>query len=324
MSNTTSVSFIGRGGFSQYIQQLVATDPQLKNVISIQTIHSTANPFSGSSSSPLSAVYICTPDHTHTQLLEQVLNAKANVFVEKPAFFSLQHYKHAVEQSKKEGLHVQINFQRRFDTLYLSARQSLQTALQDELTAAQSASNPPIIRVHLTAKDPVPHENDPYKYLYNSVIHDLDTAAWLAYPFVESKVVSVDFDKTQTLRVELLFKKKVPTSSSDLFELPVSITFCKGNASYLNRIEVHTSLTHATFEEDYCGNVFFDRYQRAYVQAWLNFHHEVQARKFASYSGAEDQSSEYSIHHPTFSATYQLLEDALKICKEKVQVHSAS
>jgi outer membrane translocation and assembly module TamA len=163
--------------------------------------------------------------------------------------------------------------------------------------------------------DPVPHENDPYKYIHNSVVHDIDTAAWLAYPFEKCAVNSVEFDKDQTLTIELSFAKK---SSSGVYDLPVTITFAKGNQTYLNRVEVTTSTTHKTFEEDYSGKVFFDRYRPAYIRAWQNFHKEINARKTNGNANVADES-EYSLVHPSFAATYQLLDDALKICREKVR-----
>jgi len=216
-----------------------------------------------------------------------------NVLVEKPCFFSLNDYEAALKKSTEKNLVVQINFQRRFDKLYLAAREAVHSLLAD--ISHKTVTN------NLTAKDPVPHENDPFKYLHNSVVHDIDTAVWLAYPFTKASISSITFSSEFTLHLNLLFEKE------DGRILPVNITFMKGNNSYVNKVEILTAITKKVFEEDFSGDVFFDRYREAYIHGWKQF--------LSSIQGAEKTNS---LADPTFHFTFQLLDQALQFCHNHI------
>jgi predicted dehydrogenase len=75
---------------------------------------------------------VVTPDLQHTTVLGHVLEAPRPALVEKPAFLSLEDYQTAVSTSRASNTYVQINFQRRFDDLYRSAREGVRSALRVE------------------------------------------------------------------------------------------------------------------------------------------------------------------------------------------------
>jgi predicted dehydrogenase len=296
----TKIGFVGRGGFSGYMQDLLKDHPSFH----LASVSHTASPYQNDSRE-IQTVYICTPDLLHTQILKQAIDGgKHHVLCEKPCFLSEADFEDCLQKSQLAELEVQINFQRRFDSLYQSAREAYRAALQD---------SDGDVDLHLIAKDPVPHENEPYKYLHNSVVHDVDSAVWFNWPFESARISHLsftgapDFHLSLTISFTFADKKK---------EVHTRISFNKGNKTYVNRIEItRPGLTRKVFEEDFSGQVFFDRYKKAYQLMWENFHASAKKRL----EGKKDLTpTDNSLSHPSFKFTYKLLDQVLNLCKTTI------
>jgi len=327
------LGLVGKGGFSQYMQALLLHHPFL-----ISSVSDTSNPYQ-SDSQEIQTVYICTPDLKHTSILKQALEGrKHHVLCEKPCFLSEADFNECLNKSIQAQLEVQINFQRRFDSLYQTAKGEYLQALAD------SKDEEGALELRFTSRDPVPHEDDPYKYLHNSVIHDIDSAVWFhwaenhshhhhqhqhqhhhhehskesSHGIVSARVSSLTYSGAPDFALNITLSFTLPGRKNEVHS---KISFCKGNKTYVNRIEIiRPGISHKVFEEDFSGSVFFDRYKHAYNLMWDNFHASAQKRII---EGEKDHhhSTINSLSHPSFKFTYQLLDQLLNLCNTTILKH---
>ena len=69
-------------------------------------------------------VSICTPDHTHFDILINLLKADCcrTIFVEKPIAADLSQIEKVIQLARNSDIHVVVNFQRRYDPVHLEIR----------------------------------------------------------------------------------------------------------------------------------------------------------------------------------------------------------
>ena len=120
----------------------------------------------------IEAVSICSSTDTHAQIIEAA-NAGKHIFCEKPIDFSIDRIYEALDAVDKNGVKLQIGFNRRFDHNFKKVR---------DLVKEGEIGTPHIIRI--TSRDPEP---PPIEYVKRSggifldmTIHDFDMARYLS------------------------------------------------------------------------------------------------------------------------------------------------
>lgn len=121
----------------------------------------------------LDAVVICSPTDTHADYVIQAARAGVQVFCEKPLDLSLERVKEVLEIVKKEGVHLMLGFNRRFDPEFRKIR---------KLVEDDAVGDPQVIKI--TSRDPGP---PPVSYIKVSggmfldmTIHDFDMARYIS------------------------------------------------------------------------------------------------------------------------------------------------
>ena len=120
----------------------------------------------------LDAVLICTPTHTHAQIIIAAAQAGKHIFCEKPIALNLEDTDAALDAVAQAGVKLQVGFNRRFDPNYARVRKAV---------ANGEIGRPHIL--HLISRDPAP---PPIEYVNGSggifldmTIHDWDMARFL-------------------------------------------------------------------------------------------------------------------------------------------------
>jgi len=126
------------------------------------------------------AVLICSPTDTHATLIEAAAGAGKHIFCEKPIALNLDRIDEALAVVEREGVKLQIGFNRRFDPTFAEVERKVR---------AGAVGEPQLLRI--TSRDPEP---PPMEYVRVSggifldmTIHDFDMARFL----VGSEVVEV-------------------------------------------------------------------------------------------------------------------------------------
>jgi len=158
----------------------------------------------------LDAVVICTPTHTHYQIILDAAAAGKHIFCEKPIDLSIGKIQTINEEVRKRGVQLMVGFNRRFDPNFEKVR---------EIVAAGKIGEPNVLRI--TSRDPGP---PPENYIRSSggifldmTIHDFDMARYL----VGSEVTEV-YAKAAVL-VDSVFEK-----AGDWDTAVVTLTFENG------------------------------------------------------------------------------------------------
>jgi len=281
-STPVNIGFIGRGTFSKYIDTQVI-QPHAWDFYNILDMYHTQNPYKNDSR--LEAVYVCTPDTTHTQLIQKAMADHKHVFTEKPGFLTLRDYTAVARKAREESLRVVVNFNRRYEPFMRNVRKAVGEARGDVVLEFESA-------------DPVPHEDDPYKTIHNAVVHEIDSAVWLSWPFVEAEVTDLHC-KDFKLHLSLKFLK------ADGRTISATISYWKQHPSYLALVTVNGQV----FNNDWKDISFYNGFNRnlpGYIGAFLAFYEAVRF----------DMQAETDVNHPTMYWTYKLLEAALEKAKK--------
>lgn len=120
----------------------------------------------------IGAVFICTSTDAHISLIEQAAEAGKHIFCEKPIALDIPAIDRALEVVKREGVLLQIGFNRRFDPNFHRAHDLVKQGKIGQLH---------ILR--MTSRDPEP---PPLEYVKVSggifldmMIHDFDMARYL-------------------------------------------------------------------------------------------------------------------------------------------------
>ncbi len=118
------------------------------------------------------AVVIATPNNTHTGIIEEAAQAGKDIFCEKPIGLDLPSVDAALAAVARQGVKLQIGFQRRFDPAYRKARE-----------AVAAGELGPVELVVATTRDPEPRTIEPIRksggMFVDSTIHDLDSIRYL-------------------------------------------------------------------------------------------------------------------------------------------------
>ena len=121
----------------------------------------------------VSAVVICTPAHTHADIITKAARAGKAIFCEKPIDLDLAKVATCQEVLAETGVPFCIGFNRRFDPSHAALRQAV--------VAGEIGSVEMLI---ITSRDPEISPPDyvrqmPYGIFYDTMIHDFDIARWI-------------------------------------------------------------------------------------------------------------------------------------------------
>lgn len=126
----------------------------------------------------IQAVVICSSTDTHARIIEEAAQAGKHIFCEKPIALDLPSIDRALHAVERNGVKLQIGFNRRFDANYRRVRQAVE---QGEI------GRPHLL--HIVSRDPEP---PPVEYIRVSggmfldmTIHDFDMARFLIGSEVE-------------------------------------------------------------------------------------------------------------------------------------------
>jgi myo-inositol 2-dehydrogenase/D-chiro-inositol 1-dehydrogenase len=127
----------------------------------------------------IDAVVICSSTNTHSILIEEAAEAGKHIFCEKPIDFDLAKIDRSLEKVEKNGVKLQIGFNRRFDPDFRRLHDSVREG---------KIGKPHLVRI--TSRDPQP---PPIEYVRVSggifldmMIHDFDMARFLVGSEVEA------------------------------------------------------------------------------------------------------------------------------------------
>lgn len=165
--------FIGNGNFGSFMRETLISYPVLTdsavNVLAPYSRSSGLTFHENVSNSPdVDAIYVCTPDHLHTEQTAACLKGGKHVLVEKPLtdFHQIQSILRITPAAEGVRPVLRVGFHRRYDAEFVGAR---------ECAAAAGAG----CSITIESRDPVPAEDPMSFILANSVVHDLDMAVWL-------------------------------------------------------------------------------------------------------------------------------------------------
>ena len=122
--------------------------------------------------SAIDAVLICSPTHTHPDLIVEAAQHGKHIFCEKPIALTLPEIDRALTAVKVAGVQLQVGFNRRFDANFARLRKAI---------AEAEIGKPSLL--HIISRDPAPPT---LAYIQNSggifldmTIHDFDMTRYL-------------------------------------------------------------------------------------------------------------------------------------------------
>jgi len=114
------------------------------------------------------AAFVCTPTSTHSKIASQLIQAKKHVFVEKPMTYLSEDGEDLVEIAKKNKVLLSCGYIERFNPAVDAVKQIVQSKKYGELV---------MLEFHRESRMPL-HIKD-VGIIYDTSVHDIDTAMWL-------------------------------------------------------------------------------------------------------------------------------------------------
>jgi myo-inositol 2-dehydrogenase/D-chiro-inositol 1-dehydrogenase len=244
----------------------------------------------------LDAVVICSPTDTHADYVIQAARAGVQIFCEKPLDLSLERVQEVLEVVKKEGIHLMLGFNRRFDPEFKKIRQ---------LVEEGAVGDPQIIKI--TSRDPGP---PPVSYIERSggmfldmTIHDFDMARYISGKEVKEvyarAAVKVDPEIGRAGDVDTA----VITLTFEDDSMAVIDNCRKAAYGYDQRLEVFGSKGMAQAENNFPNNhklytkkgssgdlplhFFLERYETSYLQEMREFIEALNSGKGMPVDGSD-------------------------------------
>jgi len=114
------------------------------------------------------AALVCTPTSTHTEITKKLLEAKKNVFVEKPMTYLSEEGDDLVQLAKKNKVILTCGYIERFNPAVDQVKELVKSKKYGELV---------MLEFHRENRMPL-HIKD-VGIIYDTSVHDIDTAMWL-------------------------------------------------------------------------------------------------------------------------------------------------
>ena len=154
------------------------------------------------------AAFICTPTSTHSQIANQLIQKKKNVFIEKPLTYLSEDGEDLLEQAKKNNVIMTCGYIERFNPAVDLVKNYVKSKTYGELV---------MLEFHRENRMPL-HIKD-VGIIYDTSVHDIDTAMWLfddTPPVVFARAGSINHEHEDFATIMLGFKdNKVAIISSN-------------------------------------------------------------------------------------------------------------
>ncbi len=248
----------------------------------------------------LDVVLICSPTDTHADYVIQAARAGVQVFCEKPLDLSLERVQEVLGIVKKEGVHLMLGFNRRFDPEFQKIRQLVEDGAVGDLQILK-----------ITSRDPGP---PPLSYIKVSggmfldmTIHDFDMARYISGKEVKEvfarAAVKVDPEigeagDVDTAVITLTFEDDslaVIDNSRQAaygYDQRLEVFGSKGMAQAENNFPTHHKLyTDAGVSGDLPLHFFLERYEESYKHEIREFISAIQSGNGMPVSGKDGLTS---------------------------------
>ena len=114
------------------------------------------------------AAFVCTPTSTHSKIASQLIQAKKHVFVEKPMTYLSEDGEDLLELARKNKILLTCGYIERFNPAVDTVKQIVKSKKYGELV---------MLEFHRESRMPL-HIKD-VGIIYDTSVHDIDTAMWL-------------------------------------------------------------------------------------------------------------------------------------------------
>ena len=114
------------------------------------------------------AAFVCTPTSTHSKIASQLIQAKKNVFVEKPLTYLSEEGEDLLELAKRNHILLTCGYIERFNPAVGTVKELVQSKKYGDLV---------MLEFHRENRMPL-HIKD-VGIIYDTSVHDIDTAMWL-------------------------------------------------------------------------------------------------------------------------------------------------
>jgi myo-inositol 2-dehydrogenase / D-chiro-inositol 1-dehydrogenase len=132
----------------------------------------------------IDAVVVATPTDSHAAIVINAAAAKKHIFCEKPISLDVGTTIAAIEACKRNGVRLQVGFQRHFDQDFLAAKKAVEDGVLGDLRfirlVSRDRTSPPIAYI--------PTSGGQYR---DQMIHDFEAARWLAAPHSVKDVTAI-------------------------------------------------------------------------------------------------------------------------------------
>ncbi len=112
--------------------------------------------------------FVCTPTSTHSKIASQLIQAKKNVFVEKPLTYLSEEGEDLLELAKRNHILLTCGYIERFNPAVGTVKELVQSKKYGDLV---------MLEFHRENRMPL-HIKD-VGIIYDTSVHDIDTAMWL-------------------------------------------------------------------------------------------------------------------------------------------------
>jgi len=313
MSDKVRVGVIGAGAMGRYHCETLALRLSAAELVAIADVDEDAARWAAGlapaaavltdhrallADGSIQAVVIATPNDTHAALIREAARAGKHVFCEKPIALALAGADAALAEAARQGVKLQIGFQRRFDPAYREARQAI---ADGELAAVELIVG--------TTRDPSPPGLEQLRrsggLFTDTAIHDLDSVRFLTgLEVVEmfatgSTLVLADggegFADTAviTLRLETGALAVITNSLRAAYGYEVSMEVMGERGKIAVGYERQTAVRRLTAEgvrHDHVG-WFLDRFGQAYVAELAHFIDCVAEDREPEVTGADGRAA---------------------------------
>lgn len=177
------------------------------------------------------AVIIATPAKTHSELVIKAAQSKKHIFCEKPMAVTLDEADKAIEEVEKNGVKLQLGFNRRFVKSYKSGRDEV---IQNNIGTPQllrSLTRDPII--------PNPEKIPEWTIFKETLIHDFDV---LNYMNPNAKAIEVYTSADALIRPDLKDKGLLDTAVVTIKYSNNAIATAEANFQALYGYDVRTEV----------------------------------------------------------------------------------
>lgn len=234
------------------------------------------------------AVAICSPTDTHAPISIAAAEKGKNIFWEKPIDHSIERIKEVVQAVEKNGVKLQVGFNRRFDRNFATIQQQI---------VGGKIGDPQIVKV--TSRDPEPPSADYVKssggLFMDMTIHDFDMVRYLS----NSEVVSVEVMGANLVSDEIKALGDIDTAVINLrfangalgqidncrkavygYDQRAEVLGSNGQVAAYNDTKSNTEIfTEEGIQKEVLPHFFLDRYGDAYKAEFIEFYQAIKENR---------------------------------------------